>query len=333
MSHLVLKTYGLTATSGMDIDKTAMTIPNICHGCEAGKSARKPFLSSGKRTSQILEVIHSDLAGPIQCSIQGSTYTATFVDDHSRHAVVYYLCLKDQFVQALKAFLAWTETQKSCKVRALHLDRGGEYMANSVAKILSEKGIEQHLTMPGSPQQNGKAERFNCTIMDKAMAMLHDAGLLSGFWEYAVDTAVHVSNRTPTRVLKWQTPYEVWNSGQIPDVSHFRIFGCRAYIHVPDDKCRKLDAKALEVTLVWYELGAKGYRLWDNHTHSVKLSWDVTFDESVFPSWQSVEPHPAPVSVQAPTFTSPAPAELNLPAMPPVIPPAQAPLRDSSDSD
>lgn len=95
--------------------------------------------------------------------------------------MVYYLQSKDQFMQVLKAFLAWTESQKSCKVRTLHSDRGGKYMADSVMKILNEKGIEQHLTMPGSPQQNGRAEQFNCMIMDKAMAMLHDAGLLSGF--------------------------------------------------------------------------------------------------------------------------------------------------------
>ena len=209
-------------------------------------------------------------------------------------------------------------------------------MAETVQSILNEKGIEHHRTMPGSPQQNGKAERFNCTIMDKAMAMLHAAGLSLGFWECAVDTAVHVYNRTPTRTLGWRTPYELWNSGQIPDVSHFRIFGCKGYMHVPDNKRRKLDAKAIEVTLVGYESGAKGYRLWDKHTHSLKLSRDVTFDESVFPSLQGVELRPAPVSpapsAQAPIIPSPAVAAPNPPAAPPADPPAQPPSRESSVS-
>ena len=44
--------------------------------------------------------------------------------------------------------------------------------------------------MPGTPQQNRKAEWFNHTIMDKAMSMLHQAGLSNGFWEHAVSTAV-----------------------------------------------------------------------------------------------------------------------------------------------
>jgi hypothetical protein len=60
-------------------------------------------------------------------------------------------------------------------------------------------------------------------------------------------------------------------------------------MHVPADKRRKLDAKAIEVTLVGYEPGSKGYRLWDKHTRSIKLSRDVTFNESCFPSQQGNE--------------------------------------------
>jgi len=333
---MALKTHGPSATAGMDINSLAMNIPNTCLGCEAGKSACRPFSGTGRKTSWIFEIVHSDLAGPMQTrSIQGSSYIAMFVDDHSRHVVVYFLQTKDQFVQALKTFLAWGETQTSDKLRALHLDRGGEYMADSVTTILNEKGIEHHLTMPGSPQQNGKAEQFNRTIMDKAMAMLHAAGLLGGFWECAVDTTVHVYNRSPTRTLTWHTPYELWNSGQIPDVSHLRIFGCKGYMHVPSDKRCKLDAKAVKVTLVGYEPGSKGYRLWDRHAHSLRLSRDVTFDESVFPSRQGDEPcpqptSPAPLSAPAPVANSPASAAPNPPAPPPALPPARPPSPGSS---
>ena len=324
MSHMALKSHGPSATIGMDIDASAVDIPNTCHGCELGKSARKPFLASEKRTTRIFEVVHSDLAGPMQMqSIQGSVYYAAFIDDHSRHAVVYFIRTKDLLVRALKTFLAWGETQTSLKLRALHSDRGGEYIAETVKEFLDEKGIEHHKTMPGSPQQNGKAERFNRTVMDKAMAMMHAAGLSSGFWECAVQTALHVYNRTPARKLSWRTPYEIWNPGQVPDVSHLRIFGCKGYMHILADKRRKLDAKACEVVLVGYEQGAKGYLLWDRHARSLRLSRDVTFDESCFPFLQGGEPRPAPespapVSAQAPfILPSPAYAAPNPPAVPP----------------
>jgi len=68
---------------------------------------------------------------------------------------------------------------------------------------LDDKGIEHRLIMPGSPQQNGLAERWNRTIMEKARAMLHSTGLSLGFWEFAVDTAVHIYNRTPSRTVNW----------------------------------------------------------------------------------------------------------------------------------
>ena len=92
MSYAALKAHGPSAVKGMDFGSSTMDAPLICHGCELGKSTHKPFPGSTKTTSKILEIVHSDLAGPMQTnSIQGSSYIATFVDDHSRHAVVYFL--------------------------------------------------------------------------------------------------------------------------------------------------------------------------------------------------------------------------------------------------
>jgi transposase InsO family protein len=292
ISHSALRAHGPKALKGLDIDESTVA-PKVCYGCELGKSTRQPFPGSAKKTSRILEIVHSDLAGPMQSnSLQGSAYTATFIDDYSRHAVVYYLRSKDQFVNALKQFLSWAETQTSEKMRALHSDRGGEYMAGYITDILVQRGIEHHLTMPNSPQQNGKAERFNRIIMDKAMSMLHNAGLSYGFWEHAVCTATHIYNRSPIRSLKWRTPHEIWSGGHIPDISYFRVFGCKAYVHVHKDNRKKLDPKAIEATFIGYEPGSKGYRLWDKHTRSVILSRDVKFDEDLFPSRKSDETRP-----------------------------------------
>jgi hypothetical protein len=204
-------------------------------------------------------------------------------------------------------------------------------MAASVKEILNQRGIEHHLTMPGTPQQNGKAERFNCTIMDKAMSMLHTAGLSNGFWEYAISTAVHIYNRTPIRSLKWRTPHEAWGAGHVPDVSYFRVFRCKAYMHVPADKRRKLDAKATEVTFVRYEPGSKGYRLWDKNTRSVHLSRDVTFNKSSFPFRKGDEISPKNTSQTNIPFY-PVYAEPHPPAMPQPRPTSPA-LSKGSEED
>ncbi len=159
MSHATLKAHGPSAVKGMDLRSSTMDIPTICYGCKLSKSTCKPLPGSTKTMSRILEIVHSNLAGPMQTkSIQGSSYIATFVDDHSCHAVIYFLKTKNQFAAALQKFLSWAETQTSDKLHALHSDRGGKYMAANVKDILSQRGIEHHLTMPGSLHQNGKDE-------------------------------------------------------------------------------------------------------------------------------------------------------------------------------
>ena len=186
--------------------------------------------------------MHSDLAGPMQVqSIQGMLYIATFINNYSRHGVVYFLKSKDQCAAAFKTFLAWAETQTSERLLTLHSDQGGEYLLHTIKNVLDQKGIEHKLTMPGSPQQNGVAKRWNCTILDKVQSMLHSARLSLSFWELAADAAVHTYNRSPTHVLGWWTPHELWTDRHIPDISYFRIFRCKAHVHVPEDKQKKLD--------------------------------------------------------------------------------------------
>ncbi len=68
---------------------------------------------------------------------------------------------KDQFKQAFLHYKAWAELQTGKPIKCLHLDRGGEYVNNNLKHILKEVGIEHKLTMPYSPQQNGRAKCFN----------------------------------------------------------------------------------------------------------------------------------------------------------------------------
>ena len=106
-------------------------------------------------------------------------------------------------------------------------------------------------------------------------------------------------------------------------------------MHVPADKCWKLDAKALPVILVGYEPNSKGYRLWDKNTCSIHLSRDVTFNESSFPA-KTAETElthigaPAPSPVPLPFY--PAIAATHMPAVPP-LPHAASPTSSSEDED
>ena len=147
---------------------------------------------------------------------------------------------------------------------------------------MEESGIEHQTSMPDSPQQNGRAEWFQQTIINKAESMRHMAGLSSGFWSYAVRTAIHVYNVTLIAKDKFKTSKKMW-SGLTPDISHLCIFGCSAYATTNKKKRRKLNPKSREMTFIGYELGSKGYQFWDKDSQSIVISRDVKFDESRFP--------------------------------------------------
>ena len=103
-------------------------------------------------------------------------------------------------------------------------------------------------------------------------------------------------NRSPRKLLEWRTPYEAL-TGRIPDISHFRVFGCRAWAH--NNKGKKLDAKSIPMIFVGYESGSKAYRLWDPKSHRIVISSDVQFNEEEFPALPPPEPvAPIPSSSQ-----------------------------------
>ena len=68
--------------------------------------------------------------------------------------------------------------------------------------------------------------------------------MLQSWWEFAVLHALHCYNRTPMSCLDWQTPYYILNN-EIPDISHLRVFGCGAYIRIPEARqVNKLSPKS-----------------------------------------------------------------------------------------
>jgi hypothetical protein len=69
-------------------------------------------------------------------------------------------------------------------------------------------------------------------------------------------------NKSPSSVLFDMTPHEVWY-GKNPSVSHLKIFGCDAFVHVPKKNRSKLDKKAVKCIFIRYKEGMKGYKIWD----------------------------------------------------------------------
>ena len=269
--------------NGMEMSSVDEAGDGVCHGCALGKSKRLPFpKKSFHKTTKPLQLIHSDVCGPVHVpSLGGSRYFVTFTDDYSRYVTIDILKTKDEVIEKFEDFLNLVENQHDLKVKKFRSDGGGEYISNEFKRVCKSRGIEIDGTIPYSPQQNGVAERMNRTLMEMARSMLYHANLPQKFWAEAISTAAYLRNRCPTSSFKGATPYERW-FGVKPDVEHLRVFGCNVYVHIPDEKRRKLDAKAVKGVFVGYPAGRKGYKIFIPENKRFVSSRDVTFMEKSF---------------------------------------------------
>ena len=254
----------------------------LCEKCEKGKSKRLPFPHLKSRAETTLALVHSNLDKMSAASINRYKWTATYLNDHTRYGMMFFLKHKDEQFDAFKTYKAWAECQTGWKLKTIHTDRGGEFLSKEQKRYLQEHRIEHQTSMPYSPQQNGRAKCSQQTIINKAESMRHTVGLSNGFWKHAVGTAVHVYNVTLISKAKFLTLKEMWSSSK-PDISHLRIFRCVAYVHVLKGKRQKLDPKSQEMIFVSYKNLSKGWQFWDAKNRHIEIFHDVKFDESQFP--------------------------------------------------
>ncbi|RYA47095.1 hypothetical protein DD606_23800, partial [Enterobacter cloacae complex sp. GF14B] len=284
---------GHMSKKGMEILSRSGYLPGFsfndfefCEHCLYGKQTQQPHKHRSSRRDTQLALVHSDLCGPMpNLSLGGASYFMTFIDDYSRKVWVYFLKHKDEAFSVFKTFVTLVENQSGKKLKCLRTDNGGEYVSKAFQDFCESKGIKRELTAPYNPPQNGVAERMNRTIQEKVRSMLSNAQLPNGFWAEAVSTAVHLVNRSPSKVLqKDSVPEMVW-SGKMPSYKHLRVFGCEAYTHVPKEFRNKLEPKSRKCIFLGYgNSGEMGYRLWDPESRKVVRSNDVHFNESKYHS-------------------------------------------------
>lgn len=267
-----------------------MKVPdNIkCTVCLQSKCCVKPFQSSETRAKDLLEIVHSDVCGPMNTvSSGGAKYMLTFIDDKSRYIFVYFIQRKDEVLDKFKEFKSMVERQVGHKVKILRSDNGTEYVNGAFDSFLKENGIVRQLTVPYTPQQNGVAERFNRTLVEMARCMLVGEGLTENLWAEAVNTAAYLRNRAPTKALDEVTPYEVWFNRK-PVVKHLRTFGSVA-IALDKKQHSKFKPKGKEYIMVGYSDTSKAYRLYEKATRKVIVSRDVYFVEPDMKEYTNME--------------------------------------------
>ncbi|ETW78197.1 hypothetical protein HETIRDRAFT_454217 [Heterobasidion irregulare TC 32-1] len=132
-----------------------------------------------------------------------------------------------------------------------------------------EHGIARRHTAHNRPQQNGVAERANRTIMEALTTMLSESHLPLVFWGEALATY-------------GKTPFEMVH-GKKPDVSHLRVWGCLAYVHVQRDKRDGFGSHMEKCVFIGYPDSYKAWKFYNPATRKVIISERADFDERFFP--------------------------------------------------
>ena len=86
----------------------------------------------------------------------------------------------------------------------------------------------------------------------KKRCLLNGVRLGKELWAEAVGTTCYLVNRSPSSVLDEKTSQEVWY-GKEPSLTHLKVFGCDAYVHVPKENMSKLDKKAKKCIFIGYK--------------------------------------------------------------------------------
>ncbi|RVX03812.1 Retrovirus-related Pol polyprotein from transposon TNT 1-94 [Vitis vinifera] len=261
----------------------------VCIECIKGKQTNMKK-KNANRCSDVLELIHTDICGPFPTpSWNGQQYFITFIDDYSRYGYFYLIHEKSQSLDVFKNFKAEVENQLSKKIKAVRFDRGGEYYGRydgsgeqrpgPFAKYLMECGIVPQYTMPGTPSQNGVAERRNRTLKDMVRSMISHSTLPESLWGEAIKTVVYILNRVPSKAVA-KTPYELWTSKK-PSIKHLHVWGCLAEARPYKPNEKKLDSKTVSCYFVGYSERSRGFKFYDPSTRSFFETGNAKFIEDV----------------------------------------------------
>ncbi|SCV73216.1 BQ2448_7141 [Microbotryum intermedium] len=248
----------------------------VCNACLSAKGHRLPFPDSELHSQERLGLVHSDVLSFPERSRTGKRYLVTFLDDYSCKLWTYAIGHKSEVFGVFKTWLAEVELETGVTLKVLRTDNGGEYRSRAFTEFCKAQGTHRQYSIPHTPQQNGRAERVNRSIVEGVLALLADAHLPNTFWEEAVAYFVYCKNRCQHSALDKATPDFIWQ-GRRTDTLVLHPFGCTAWLMVAPKLHSKLDPKATRVLFVGYDLASKAFRFYDTNTKKFMLGRNATF--------------------------------------------------------
>ena len=245
-----------------------------CRACEIGKHRKKSIPRKLQQAVAFGDRVYVDTSGRMPRGGSGHEYAQIVIDDHSRYSMLGVMSNKSDVHLVVKSWI-----DKFGPMGRMRFDNAKENLFGAMGDLRNQYNIAMEATCAYTPEQNGVAERRLTVIEAAGMAYCDQAELpYEEFWPYAWLAANYVQNRIPSQTTG-QTPY-FRRTGKDPDVSHLRVFGCRAYAHINKERRKKAEPKSVEGIFLGYA-DERGYVIWDPRTGTTHITKRASFHEGI----------------------------------------------------
>ena len=114
------------------------------------------------------------------------------------------------------------QTQFGVSIKCLRSDNAKEL---ALTEFLASIGTLHQISCVERPEQNSVVEKKHQHLLNVARALYFQSKVPISFWEDCVTTATFLINRTPSPLLKHNSPFNILFKEE-PDYHALRSFGC-----------------------------------------------------------------------------------------------------------
>eukprot|EP00833_Pecoramyces_ruminatium_P014940 jgi/Orpsp1_1/1188972/evm.model.d7180000068605.1 len=241
---------------------------NCCDDCKIVKMKRSPHNKETPKANDIIEVIHSDIIGPINRSVNGYRFVLAIIDEFSRKSWIYLLKNKSEAVDLIIQTLILLNNQNKNNIKVFKSDGGKEFNNKKIKQFCKENGIYKDFSPPYNPENNGLVERFNQTIISSSKTMIYWSKMSDNFWDYAIKYANYIFNKVPHNSINNKIPDEIYYKKKA-NINHVRVFGCVTYYKDYSQNKHKFAPNSKKGVFLGFSERHNSYIVMDSEDHKI----------------------------------------------------------------
>lgn len=268
-------------------EKDITCTEEVCSTCQTTNIKQGPFHRTEIRTTQPLQLVHCDVAGPHQAGYNEAVYFIVFVDDFSRFTKVYVMKNRTEVLEAFKKYRQFAQGLSGHMIRRFRTDQARELVSKEFELYLRDNAIWHEKSTAHSHQQNGIAERYIQSVRCKSRTNLGQAKMPEKFWPEAVKTAAYQMNCLPSKAINEEVPYTRF-FGEKPDYGFMKEFGAVASVwqhRTQRETVSNFAPRGKECVMMGYQDDMKAYRLWDPIDKKMVLSCNARVQNGKYYQW------------------------------------------------